>query len=100
MIKSNFSINGDTKVSFAIEKNGVNSLDLDSADKDNPGIDFELTDDSTVTPVEAIFGESAEAEDGEVMVFTLQGVRVDAENLAPGSYIVRRSSDVRKIAIR
>ncbi len=54
------------------------------------------------------FSDSAQAIDeigidpanGPVEYYNLQGVRVDAENLAPGFYIVRQGSNAKKVFIR
>ena len=48
---------------------------------------------------EGIEGITADENDGPVEYFNLQGVRVNAENLTPGFYIVRQGSKVSKVYI-
>lgn len=48
---------------------------------------------------EGIEGITADENDGPVEYYNLQGVRVNAENLTPGFYIVRQGSKVSKVYI-
>ncbi len=56
-------------------------------------INVDFTDSSAI---DSIFADDAE---GEVEYFNLQGVRVAAENLTPGFYIVRKGNQTAKIYI-
>lgn len=75
---------GVAKTHFIFEKNGAYS---------DP-ISFVVSHDDTITGVDAVETEV------ETEVYTLDGVRVSSENLAPGIYVVRRGAECTKTVIR
>ena len=56
-------------------------------------INVDFTDSSAI---DSIFADDVE---GEVEYFNLQGMRIDAENLTPGFYIVRKGNKTAKVYI-
>lgn len=86
---------GAKSVAFAIEKNGISTLDANPTGNTD-GQKFEIKED-LVTDLSEIFTGSDEVAAPEW--FTLQGVRISAP-AAPGLYIERRGSTARKILVR
>lgn len=86
------------QVSIVLAKNGANTpisnLEDDTDNKSAILINL-VKSDNYVTFIESIFGEV----DGEVEYYTLDGIKVKAENLQNGLYIVKNGKKAVKVLI-
>lgn len=81
---------GDRKVKLIIQQNGVTSEPYDLL------IKSEGMNDNIPTEVDTVLG----VEEGEVVYYNLNGVRVDAKNLEPGIYVKVQGTKSEKVYIR
>lgn len=90
--------NGDTNAKFFIVQNGVASESV-SLEFTNSLDDFESRtgEKGIVTGVETIAAADVNA---EAVYYDLQGVRVDADTLAPGLYIVVKGNHSEKLLVK
>lgn len=92
--------NANKQVSFVLSKNGA-TTPLSA----NPGDDSELISkvmltiskgENHVTGVDSVFGEA----EGEVEYYTLEGIKVNADNLQNGIYVAKKGQKAVKVLIQ